>query len=109
MSIKTYRETHPSCEANCGRVATDIHHIRTRGAGGDDDDSNLLALCWEDHRRIHSLGVKTFGNLHPCLHDKLKSARARMKPPLAVGHKSPTLPSGCGRTGAPADGRAAGI
>lgn len=36
------------------------HHIRTRGAGGGDELTNLMALCRLHHRRAHDVGWTTF-------------------------------------------------
>lgn len=35
---------------------TTAAHIRSRGAGGDDTDSNLVALCFTHHREQHDKG-----------------------------------------------------
>lgn len=32
------------------------HHVRTRAAGGK-DENNLLCLCWRCHAEIHQLGL----------------------------------------------------
>jgi hypothetical protein len=47
---------HPSCEVCHTADSEPPHHLKTRGAGGDDSYENLLALCAQDHRRIHTLG-----------------------------------------------------
>jgi hypothetical protein len=73
-----YAMEHTACEA-CHRDALLPHHIRTRAAGGDDDAMNLLGLCNECHRRIHSLGVRRFGFLYPALRDKMRKALERPK------------------------------
>lgn len=44
----------------CGSKPVDVDHIRTQGAGGGDDLSNLQALCREHHTEKHSRGIKTF-------------------------------------------------
>jgi hypothetical protein len=43
------------CEVCHRRMWTPCHphHIRTKGAGGDDVDSNLLSCCFECHERCH--------------------------------------------------------
>lgn len=80
MSIATYRENHYACEAKlCGRPADHIHHIRTRGAGGSDEDENLLALCWRCHDELHKLGWKTWTFLHPHLRVKMAWAHQRKR------------------------------
>ena len=30
-----------------------VHHIRTRGAGGNDVPENLISLCWKCHEKVH--------------------------------------------------------
>ena len=45
------------CENTTTTVA---HHIRTRGAMGDDVESNLFCLCWWHHRKIHDNGLIWF-------------------------------------------------
>lgn len=38
----------------CGETKTTVaHHVKTKGAGGDDVESNLLALCFVHHRLAH--------------------------------------------------------
>ena len=44
----------------CGRGPSDPHHLKTRGAGGDDSDDNLIALCRVHHVEIHKIGRDTF-------------------------------------------------
>lgn len=53
------------------------HHIRTRGAGGDDSAENLLSLCTTHHTEIHQIGTKTFAERHPCVAEKIRKARER--------------------------------
>ena len=31
-----------------------VHHVRSRGAGGHDAGGNLLCCCWLCHHRIHT-------------------------------------------------------
>lgn len=39
----------------CGKqnCCTHTHHIKSKGAGGDDTEDNLIELCWFCHRRVH--------------------------------------------------------
>jgi 5-methylcytosine-specific restriction endonuclease McrA len=46
----------------CGKRNVDAHHIVSRGAGGGDELSNLIALCREHHTEIHTIGKETFGD-----------------------------------------------
>ena len=55
-AIHDYRCTHRHCEW-CGRTyALQVHHLKTRGAGGaggGDEAHNLIALCYEHHMKAH--------------------------------------------------------
>jgi hypothetical protein len=44
----------------------DVHHIASRGSGGDDVLSNLICLCRKHHEMAHS-GEITRGNLYEIL------------------------------------------
>lgn len=49
------------CERpGCGLLASDKHHIRTRGAGGTDDPENIIYLCRSCHSEVHMIGRETF-------------------------------------------------
>lgn len=53
-----------NCEA-CGRWARIFHHhIVTRGAGGSDEDVNLIDLCLPCHTEVHVVGRDTFAELY---------------------------------------------
>jgi hypothetical protein len=71
-----YWERHPGCEARCGAPSAPPHHVRTRGAGGCDEEWNLLALCAFHHRMAHSKGIETFARLYPNLADRIAGALA---------------------------------
>ena len=45
------------------------HHLKTKGAGGDDQDWNLLPLCQLHHIEIHQLGLKLFIKKYPNIKD----------------------------------------
>jgi len=80
--IKQYMKDHPNCEA-CGNSAYGLpHHIKTRGAGGDDGPENLLRLCWSCHYGIvHSPGgIRQLIETFPHLREKVLA----QKPALAV-------------------------
>jgi Na+-translocating ferredoxin:NAD+ oxidoreductase RNF subunit RnfB len=42
----------------CGFPGGDAHHVSSRGAGGDDVPSNLMALCRKHHTEVHQIGWK---------------------------------------------------
>jgi Zn-dependent alcohol dehydrogenase len=76
MSIESYHAAHPYCQAcDLARKTAHIHHITTRGAGGKDDDGNLLALCVEHHAMAHAMGVRTFADMVPRVAEKIRQAR----------------------------------
>ena len=66
-----------SCVA-CGKTETrmsiDTDHIKTKGSGGSDDDSNKWLLCRQDHTLKHNHGlnwlVKKYPRLRNILVDK---------------------------------------
>ena len=68
---KKYSARHLICEACTRRPAGPAHHIKSRGAGGGDDVSNLLSLCGECHTRIHTEGEGRFVLHYPRLHRKI--------------------------------------
>jgi hypothetical protein len=55
------RRDHGSCAVPGCRNSRylDIHHIRPRSEGGDNDSNNLIALCGAHHRAVHrgELGI----------------------------------------------------
>jgi len=46
----------PTCLRQCSYP----HHIKSRGAGGDDVEENLIALCLPHHAECHGMGRKAF-------------------------------------------------
>jgi 5-methylcytosine-specific restriction endonuclease McrA len=43
---------------SCGsRMGLEVHHMIPRSQLGHDEEQNLITLCWECHRRIHSDGA----------------------------------------------------
>jgi hypothetical protein len=51
-----YWATHPICEICHSQESQPPHHIKTRGAGGEDTEENLLSLCSQHHAMIHAMG-----------------------------------------------------
>lgn len=43
-----------------GLGSTVGHHIKSKGSGGDDVESNLMPLCARHHHEIHSIGLTEF-------------------------------------------------
>ncbi len=53
ITRRTQLFNHPLCQCGCGRVATDVHHIRDIEQGGDPWSlDNLESLTHECHARI---------------------------------------------------------
>lgn len=48
----------------CGKVPTDRCHVKSVGAGGSDDDSNILNMCREHHSEQHRVGFVRFLENH---------------------------------------------
>jgi hypothetical protein len=64
----------------CGNFATDIHHIKGRGAGGDkhhykDNEFNLAPLCRDCHNKTSNkeFNAKVLVNLLVRIIDKVKT------------------------------------
>ena len=47
-----------------GRRDPDPHHIKSRGAGGPDEEWNLMPLSREMHMSIHTVGLRRFAEKH---------------------------------------------
>lgn len=57
----------------CGDPSSTAAHIQSKGAGGSDEEWNLLALCFKDHRYSHDHGWKALIDLHPNVEDILRA------------------------------------
>lgn len=58
----------------CGSIGpSEIHHLRSRGSGGDDSAWNVVPLDRKCHQKIHSLGLSTFLESHNALKDWMLS------------------------------------
>ena len=44
----------------CSAQKVDLDHIKTRGAGGSDDEWNLQPLCRLHHAERHRIGLTSF-------------------------------------------------
>lgn len=55
----------------CNTTPCDPCHIRSRGAGGDDDLNNLMPLCRACHRLQHAVGLVRFARTHGAVKDAL--------------------------------------
>lgn len=57
----------------CGRRGCDPAHIVSRGAGGDDVELNLMALCRKHHVEQHSIGWNKMSEKHQSVNLDLES------------------------------------
>lgn len=46
------------------------HHLKTKGAGGGDEENNLIPLCAAHHTEIHSSGAHAFFDRYGCFLDR---------------------------------------
>ena len=53
--------------AKCGsNQLTVAHHVRSKGAAGDDVDHNLMPLCFQPcHGEVHQMGLVRFALVYP--------------------------------------------
>lgn len=59
--LRSFREKPCVVNKDCiGEVCA--HHVKTRGSGGDDVASNLIAVCVKHHNEIHSITTYVFFN-----------------------------------------------
>jgi hypothetical protein len=60
LKLKTYKYRSTHCLISdshrcCGSFV--FHHVKSRGAGGSDDPTNLMPLCVKAHNEIHQKGL----------------------------------------------------
>jgi len=48
----------------CGREGVSLHHVKTRGAGGTNDDFNLMPLCQAHHNQVHAVGLSRVAEIY---------------------------------------------
>lgn len=58
------------------------HHLRSRGAGGDDVAENVVALCFDHHREIHQRGIDAMATRYPLFRTWLELAGWEKDPVL---------------------------
>jgi 5-methylcytosine-specific restriction endonuclease McrA len=58
----------------CSSKNVDVAHVRTRGAGGPDEEFNLMPLCREHHTEQHKIGIITFMRRYPSVAAYLSTA-----------------------------------
>jgi hypothetical protein len=80
--LEEYKRLHPRCEACGNQCGGDPHHLKTRGAGGTDDHSNLLRLCGYCHRLWDDVGPVCFMRLFPHLQEKVLAIHSKLREQL---------------------------
>lgn len=73
MSKKTTKQSIPSiegfkCAAHENHLADEFDHLRTRGAGGSNEEFNLLPLCRLAHIQRHQKGLRWLSDKYPGVH-----------------------------------------
>ena len=56
----------------CGSMPCDPDHILSRGAGGDDSQSNVWPLCRNHHHERHFIGLRRLAAKYPAALQWLK-------------------------------------
>lgn len=59
----------------CNKSPVDVHHLTTKGAGGDDVESNLVPICRKHHSELHQYGLGKFSWKYP----RIKEFLVKMK------------------------------
>lgn len=62
MKEEKFYDEHGECVA-CGRVGVDLHHIKTQGSGGSNENFNLMPLCHPHHVKVHVTGMMKFSKM----------------------------------------------
>jgi hypothetical protein len=69
MGKRYWSET--ECCIICGCQGVDLHHVKSRGAGGSDLDYNLMPLAHKYHQELHTIGLNTMSIKYPQVEDWL--------------------------------------
>lgn len=62
----------PCCNCNSKGII-DVHHIKTRGAWGDDLEFNLVPFCRNCHINLHKKGTNRFVELNETFKNYIES------------------------------------
>lgn len=47
----------------CHSLGVDLHHLKTRKAGGGDEPENIMPLCRKHHTEVHTVGLLKFADM----------------------------------------------
>ncbi len=54
-SKKTREKARKDCCEYCGKYGSvEVHHIKSKGSGGQDTPENLVSLCGVCHTKVHN-------------------------------------------------------
>lgn len=67
INKKLLKEFEAMLCAACMEKSPCAHHLKSVGAGGDDVEENLLALCKPCHTLIHKIGLNDFIKEYPII------------------------------------------
>ena len=70
MKRKQLNKSSKRC-VHCGSPFVDKAHVKSRGAGGGDEDFNIIFLCRAAHIEQHALGWATFAMKYDSVMDWL--------------------------------------
>lgn len=57
----------------CFKRPVEASHIRSRGAGGDDSEANVIPLCHRCHREWHRLGCDSMAEKYQAIAEFLRT------------------------------------
>ena len=76
-----YLISHPTCEL-CNSRAVVVHHKLPKSLGGTNATTNLMSLCMDCHKKIHSEGKYSTSNLVRIAKQKALDAEGKMRSTL---------------------------
>ena len=71
----SYTSVDKPCLA-CGHFLVDLHHVKTRGAGGCDSSFNLMPLCRKHHTEVHTIGITSMSEKYTRVNKKIPVKKA---------------------------------
>lgn len=57
----------------CGSMPVDACHVRSKGAGGTDQEINLIPMCRKHHRMQHDMGWPRFWSAYESASEYLRA------------------------------------
>jgi len=56
----SYQTSEPCTACGTEQAQRCLHHLKSQGAGGSDNDYNLMPLCLRCHNKVHLIGLSNF-------------------------------------------------